>query len=354
MKEIDQLLLDLKRKIFKPVYFLSGLEAYYIDQVSDYIEEHALEEEDKGFNQTVVYGKDVDLAQVVNLANQFPMTGSYTVVIVKEAQDMKELSKKTQEKDGEAKEKKENSPGATMLINYLKNPQKSTILVFCYKYGTIDKRSALAKSITKETVYIETKQLYDNQLPQWITTYVTDKGFKINPRAAAMLAELLGNDLPKVAGELNKLFIARDPSQEISLEQVQDNIGISRDYNVFELQKALGSRDILKANQIINHFAANEKENPMPAVLAVLHGFFVKILKYHFLHDKSKFAAAGALGVNPYFVEDYVRAASTFSVPRLKMVFRIIRDLDLKSKGIDNHSISNGELMKEAVFKMLH
>jgi DNA polymerase-3 subunit delta len=355
MKEIDQILLDLKRKIFKPVYFLSGAEAYYIDQVSDYIEEHALEEEDKGFNQTVVYGKDVDLIQVVNLANQFPMTGAYTVVIVKEAQDMRELSKKTQEKEGgEAKEKKENAPGVTMLINYLKNPQKSTILVFCYKYGTIDKRSALAKSITKETVYIETKQLYDNQLPQWITTYVTDKGYKINPRAAAMLAELLGNDLPKVAGELNKLFIAREASQEITLEQVQDNIGVSRDFNVFELQKALGTRDILKANQIINHFAANEKENPMPAVLAVLHGYFVKILKYHFLQDKSKFAAAAALGVNPYFVEDYVRAASTFSVPRLKMVFRILRDVDLRSKGIDNYSIGNGELMKEAVFKMLH
>ncbi len=355
MKEIDQLLLDLKRKIFKPVYFLSGEEAYYIDQVSDYIEEHALEEEDKGFNQTVVYGKDVDLKEIVNLANQFPMSGSHTVVIVKEAQDMKELSKKPQEKpEGENKDKKEGSPGANMLINYLKNPQQSTILVFCYKYGTIDKRSALAKSITKETVYIETKQLYDNQLPQWITSYVADKGYKINPRAAAMMAELLGNDLPKVAGELNKLFIARDPSQEISVDQVQDNIGLSRDFNVFELQKALGSRDILKANQIINHFAANEKENPIQAVLAVLHGYFVKILKYHFLQDKSKFAAASALGVSPYFVEDYVRAASTFSVARLKMVFRILRDVDLKSKGIENWSIGNGELMKEAVFKMLH
>lgn len=354
MKEIDQIMLDLKRKIFKPVYFLSGEEAFYIDQVSDYIEEHALEEEDKEFNQTIVYGKDVDLKQVVNLANQFPMSGSHTVVIVKEAQDMKELSKKPQEKEGEAKEKKETPPGATMLMNYLKNPPQSTILVFCYKYGNIDKRSALSKAITKQTLYVETKQLYDNQIPQWITNYVTEKGFKINTRAASMLAELLGNDLPKIASEISKLFIARDKSQEISLEQVQDKIGINREFNVFELQKALGKRDILRANQIINYFAANEKENPMPLVLANLHTYFIRTLKYHFLPDKSKYAAATALGVNPYFIEDYMHAAATFSVPRLKMVFRLLKDLDLKSKGIENHSIPNGELMKEAIFKMLH
>jgi DNA polymerase-3 subunit delta len=352
MKEIDQLLLDLKRKIFKPVYFLSGEEPYYIDVISDYIENNALDEADREFNQTVVYGKDTELASILGLAKQFPMMSDYQVVIVKEAQNIKELNKKGGGDDDAGAAP--NNAVVQAFLNYIKSPLPSTILVFCFKYKTIDKRSAIGKALQKSAVYIESNKLYDSKIPEWISSYVKEKGYSINPKASFMISEFLGNDLSKIANEISKLFINLKEGSEISVDLVQDNIGISKEFNVFELQNALGTKDVLKVNQIINYFAANEKEHPMVMVMSSLFNYYLKILKFHFLQDKSKFAAASALGVNPYFVDGYMRAASNYSTTKLKHIFGYLKEYDLKSKGVNNGSVESGELMKELMFKILH
>lgn len=351
MKEVNQILLDLKRKIFKPVYFFCGEEAYYIDLLSDYIEQNALDEADREFNQNVVYGKDVDLTSILGLAKQFPMMSDYQVVIVKEAQNIKEFNKSA---DGGDSSKGNSNSSTQQLIAYLQNPQPTTILVFAFKYKSIDKRSAIAKALQKNSVFIESNKLYDNQLPEWITNLVKEKNYTINPKATFLLAEFLGNDLSKISNEIDKLVINLPAGKEITTDLIQDNIGISKDFNVFELQDALAKKDILKANQIVNYFAANEKEHPSVLILSSLYGYFSKILKYHFITDKSKFAAASALGVNPFFVDGYARAAANYSTLKLKHIFSYLKQADLKSKGIDNASIPNGELLKELVFKILH
>jgi DNA polymerase III subunit delta len=358
MKEISQLMLDLRRRIFKPVYFLSGEETYYIDLVSDFIEQNALEENEREFNQDVVYGKDVDLPTVLALAKQFPMMSDYKVVIVKEAQNLKELAKSTGDDEGEReKDKSKTSPTAAALAQftaYVQNPLASTILVFCYKYKTIDKRSAAAKALQKNAVFIETKKMYDNQVPEWIGNYIKEKGYVIGPKSTFLLSEFIGNDLSRITNEIEKLVIGLEKGAEITPALVQDKIGISREYNVFELQDALGTKDVMKANRIVTHFAANEKEHPLVVITATLFNYFTKIYRYQSLTDKSKFAAAQAMGVNPYFVEGYARAAGNYPPVKMRQIFNHLKECDLKSKGIDNASIEGGELLKELVYKILH
>lgn len=357
MKEVTQILTDLKRRIFKPVYFLSGEEAYYIDQVSDYIEKNVLDESEQEFNQTILYGKEADMNAIISAAKRFPMMSEYQVVIVKEAQNLKELGKSSgggDDDDDEAPVKKSAGGAGNALANYLQHPQPSTILVFCYKYKTLDKRSTTYKSLQKNHVFLETKKLYDNQLPEWITTFVQDNKFKIGPKASFLLAEFLGNDLSKITNEVGKLFINLKEGEEITAELVQDNIGMSKEFNVFELQDALAKKDILKANRIINYFSANDKDHPAVMTLSSLYGYFTKILLYHFSPDKSKFAIAQALGVNPFFVDGYTKAAQNYGTAKLKAIFSYLKEYDLKTKGVDNAGVNNGELMKELVFKILH
>ncbi len=354
-KEVSQILLDINRRILKPIYFLCGEEAYYIDVISDKIETSVLDESEREFNQTVVYGKDTDLGSILGLAKQFPMMSDYQVVIVKEAQNIKELNKSAG--DDEERESKAKAPAnnaSAQLLHYIQNPQPTTVLVFCYKYKTLDKRGAIAKAIQKHAVYFESKALYENQIPEWINTYVKEIKHSINPKASFLLAEFLGNDLSKIANEINKLIINLKPGSEITAELVQDNIGISKDYNVFELQDALAKKDILKANRIVNYFSANEKDHPAVMVLSLLFSYFTKVLRYHFLQDKSKFKAAAALGVNPFFVDGYARAAGNYNTGKLKDIFSCLKEYDLKVKGVDNPSVSSGELLKELVFKILH
>ena len=233
MKEVTQLLTDLKRKIFKPIYFLSGEEAYYIDMVSDYIEKNVLDESEQEFNQTILYGKEADMNTIISAAKRFPMMSEYQVIIVKEAQNLKELGKSTgggdEDTDLDTPTKK-TAASSNALTAYLQQPQTSTILVFCYKYKTLDKRSTIYKSLQKNHVYLETKKIYDNKIPEWITDFVQDHQFKISPKASFLLAESLGNDLSKIANEVEKLFINLKEGDEISLELVQDNIGISKEF----------------------------------------------------------------------------------------------------------------------------
>lgn len=342
--DFNSIMSDLKKKVYRPVYFLMGDEPYFIDMISDHIEQHVLDESEKEFNQTVLYGRDVSTADIIGAAKRFPMMSEYQVVIVKEAQDIKDLVKKEKE------DKKEKTKSLFEL--YLENPLPSTILVFCYKYKSIDKRTAVAKLIDKNAVLFESKKLYDNQVPDWINNYLKVKGFTINQRAAGLLSEYLGTGLSKITNELDKLIINLPPKAEITSEHIQTNIGISKDYNVFELQTCIGKKEVLKVNRIINYFAANPKDTPMVVTVNSLYGYFCKILALHFLEDKK--TAASALGVHPFFVKDYEMAAKNYSVGKLKAIFGYLRDYDLKSKGVDSGSATEGELLKEMIFKILH
>lgn len=357
MKEIDQILLDLKRRIFKPVYFLSGEEPYFIDQISDYIEDHVLEASEKEFNQFVVYGRETSLSQVLSYAKQFPMLGEKVVVVVKEAQNIKALNKRVisdERSEEEQEEKGTESASIQEFVHYLNAPQESTILVICYKYKTIDKRSSMAKALQKHAVFVETKKLFDNKVPEWISNYLQSRQYKISPRSAELIAQSLGADLSKVVKELDKLMINQPAGAEITTETIQQQIGISKDFNVFELNRALGYKDVLKANRIVQYFAANEKENPAPLVISQIFAYFSRIMRYHYLSDKNKFAAASALGVNPFFIEEYSKAAQFYPAGKIRYIFSYIREFDLKSKGLDNYSTSYGELLKELVFKIMH
>ncbi|MDB5148482.1 MAG: holA, partial [Mucilaginibacter sp.] len=257
-----EILKDLKNRKFKPLYLLHGEEPYFIDLVSNYVEHHVLPEHERGFNQTVAYGKDTDIMTVLNAAKRYPMMADYQVVLVKEAQDMK------WGKDDD------NKKSIDPVLSYLENPLPSTILVFCYKYGKFDKRKKTYKAIEKNGLIFESATLYDNKVPAWVEGYVSDKGYKMNQQASAMIAEYLGNDLSKIANELEKLMLNVSAGQEITLKHIQDNIGISKEYNVFELQTALTKKDAYKVNQIINYFESNPKSNTKVLVLGKLNNYF--------------------------------------------------------------------------------
>jgi len=329
----DNLLADLKNQIYYPVYLLHGEESYFIDIISDYIEQNVLSDLEKEFNQTIVYGKDSDVSVLISYARRFPMMANYQVLIVKEAQDLEKIED---------------------FQPYLENPLTSTILVLCYKYTKYDKRKTFYKTIEKHGVAYESARLYDNKIPDWINEYLRKRNYSITPKASALLCEFLGADLGKIVNEIQKLLINIPAGAEINEEYVEKNIGISKDFNVFELQKALAKKDVLKANQIVLHFAANLRENPLVKVIPILHSYFVKVLTYHYLPDKSKNSVASALSVNPFFVADYQQAARNFPVGKVVSVISYLREYDLKAKGVDNTSAGDGELMKELIFKILH
>jgi DNA polymerase-3 subunit delta len=336
-----ELLKDLKNRKYKPIYLLHGEEPYYIDLVSDFVEHKLLSDAEKGFNQTVFYGKDTDIMSVLNASKRYPMMADYQVVLVKEAQDMKWGSDDADKK------------GINPLLSYLENPLPSTILVFCYKYGKFDKRKKTYKAIEKSGLIFESAPLYDSKVPGWIEDFIAGKGYKINQQASLMLAEYLGNDLSKIANELDKLILNISAGQEINLKLIQDNIGISKEYNVFELQSALGKKDAFKANQIINYFEANPKANPIVLVLGNLNNFFSKVLVYHYVKDKSPQNLARELGVSPYFIKDYEQAARSYNYGKTMQIISYLREYDVKSKGVDS-TTDHGGLMKELVFKILH
>ncbi len=329
----QQIISDIHHKKYAPVYFLMGEEPYFIDMISDTIEEEVLDETEKAFNQIVVYGRDVDIDTVATHAKSFSMMGGYMVVIVKEAQDLKNIED---------------------FEKYIESIPPTTILVFDYKYKKLDKRRALAKKIDKIGVLFESKKLYDSNIPGWIQSYLTEKGYSITPKATQMLADYLGNDLHKVRNELEKLMIAMPKVKKIEDVDVERNIGISKDFNVFELQNAIGQRDVMKANRIVNHFGENVKENPLLVTAITLYGYFTKILKVHYASDPSSNALATALGVNPFFVRDYQLAARNYSVADCVRCIGILREFDLKSLGYNNANVSEKDLYREMIFRILH
>lgn len=330
----DQIVSDLRQKKYFPIYFLMGEEPYYIDVISDFIQNNVLDDGEKEFDQTIVYGKDVDISMVINAAKRYPMMAKYQVLIVKEAQLIKQWDD---------------------LVYYLQNPLKSTILVFCYKYGTPDKRKKWVQEIGKMGIVYESSKLRDYEIGTWITKYCKSKNVGIDDKAVAMLSEFLGTDLSKLVNELEKLVLTKSIDvPRITPELVEKNIGISKDFNVFELQAALVNRDVLKANRIIRYFAENKKANPLVMVLSQLFKFFSDLMMYHYLPDKSQGAVASELKINPYFVKDYQKAAQVFGAWKTMNIISYIRETDARYKGIDNPSTDEGDIMKELIFKILH
>jgi DNA polymerase-3 subunit delta len=330
----DQILDALARKEYAPVYYFMGEEPYYIDMLSNYIEDNALDEMDKAFNQTILYGKDVDMRAIINVAKRFPMGATHQVVIVKEAQQLKSIDE---------------------LTFYLQQPLKSTILVFCHKYGKLDKRKKVTADIEKSGVLFTSEKLYDNKIPQWIVNYLAQKKVKITEKASLMLTEFLGNDLSRVANELDKLIITKPASENIiTPELVERNIGISKDFNNFELQNALLSNDVVKANRIVRYFADNARNNPIVVTLSVLFNFFSNLMVYHYLPDKNNDSVVKALGINPYFVKEYQSAARRFTAGKTLRIISLIRECDARSKGVENVSVPIGDLLKELIYKIMH
>ncbi|WP_111682871.1 DNA polymerase III subunit delta [Winogradskyella tangerina] len=334
MEEVKQLVADIKSGQIKPIYFLMGEEAYYIDKISDFIEKNILDEAEKGFNQMVLYGRDVTIDDIVSNAKRYPMMAERQVVIVKEAQDLSRTIEK--------------------LASYAENPQPTTVLVLNYKYKKLDKRKALFKAINKNGgVVFESKKLYENQVPDWIRRVLKGQGYDISPKAAQMLVEFLGTDLSKVNNELDKLKIVLPQGTQITPEHIEENIGISKDFNNFELRKAVGERNVVKAHQIAKYFADNPKDNPMVVTVALLFNFFSQLLHLHGMSDKNPRSVASALRVNPYFVNEYLTAARNYPMKKVSSVIALLREFDVKSKGVGANAVPQGDLLKELLVKIL-
>ncbi len=332
--EFGAILQNLKKGIYHPIYLLQGEEPYYIDEISNYIEKNVLTGAERGFNQTVFYGKDSDAMTIAESSMRFPMMANKQVIIVKEAQTLNKIE---------------------ILASYAEKPLASTILVLNYKYKKLDSRTRLAKFIKKNGVIFTADKIRDYKLPDWINVYLAQRNFSITPQAAQILTSYLGTNLSKVANELNKLVIAVKDTNKITPEHIEKNIGLSKDFNIFELQNALGEKNIFKANQIIQYFGSNEKLNPIQKTTSSLYSYFSKIFKYHFLKDKSDRSAASQLGVHPYFVKDYVSAARKYSPTKLYEIIGILREYDMKSKGFGVSTMVNAaELQKEMIYKILH
>lgn len=331
----DDILRELRSKQYRPIYYLMGEEAYYIDLISDYIMDNVLTDTEKQFNLSVVYGADVDIATVINAAKRYPMMSEHQVVIVKEAQSIRNIDE---------------------LSYYLQKPLRSTILVMCHKHGVLDRRKKLAAEIEKVGILFESKKLKEAQLPAFITSYMKRKGVDLEPKATSMLADFVGTDLSRLTGELEKLIITLPKGQtRVTPEQIERNIGISKDYNNFELRSALVERNVLKANQIINYFEKNPKTNPLQMTLSLLFGFYSNLMLAYYAPEKSEQGIASFLGLkSPWQAREYQTAMKRYSGVKTMQIIGEIRYTDAKSKGIGNSSLTDSELLRELVFKILH
>ncbi|WP_405397646.1 DNA polymerase III subunit delta [Maribacter sp. Asnod2-G09] len=333
MDEAVQIVNAIKKGQISPIYFLYGEEAYFIDKISDYIAANVLTEEEKGFNQMVLYGRDVSIEDIVGNAKRYPMMAERQVVIVKEAQHL--------------------SRTIENLCSYAENPQQSTVLVICYKYKKLDKRKKLHKIIKKNGVVFESKKLYENQVSDWLRKHLVSRGYTISHKAALLLVEYLGTDLGKISKELDKLKLVLPKQTEINPQHIEEHIGISKDYNNFELKRAIGDRDIVKATKIINYFAQNPKDNPFILTITLLHSFFTQLLQYHGLSDHNPKSVASALRINPYFVNEIQTAARNYPMKKVSGIISSLREMDLKGKGVGATPMKEADLLKELLYKIV-
>ncbi len=335
----EEIIQNIKAKKFAPIYFLHGEEPFFIDKIEEAVDAAVLSEAEKGFNQTLLYGKDVDAIQLLDYLRRYPMMSQYQVVILREAQEMKNLAD---------------------LTSYAENPMPTTVFVVCHKYKKIDGRTKFAVALGKsKSVVFESKKLYDNQVADWISKYCKSKKRQIEPAAAALLSEYLGADLAKVSNELDKIFLNLPEGKTISPDHVQQFVGISKDYNIFELQKAFATRDLPKIAQISKYFEANIKKNPLIVTISGLFNFFSKTFQLQELQAqrKSETEILKALELrSEWFLRDYRAATSNFSKPQLENIISQLRRYDLRSKGVETDTTNNGDeqLMKELFFKILN
>ena len=332
MEEVKRIVADIRNGKISPFYFLFGEEPYYIDKISQFIEKNVLTEEEKGFNQMVLYGKDVSIDDIVANAKRYPMMAERQVVIVKEAQDL--------------------SRTIEQLVDYAENPQPTTVLVICFKYKKLDKRKKLYKSVQKHGVLFESKKLYENQVSEWIRTILNGKGYSISHKASLLLVENLGTDLSRISKELDKLTLVLPKESQITPDHIEEHIGISKDYNNFELKKAIGERDVLKASKIIHYFSQNPKDNPFVLTVSLLYNFFSQLLQYHGLNDHSPKSVASALRINPYFVGEYQIAAKNYPMKKVSAIISDLREMDLKGKGVGANALPPSDLLKELLSKI--
>ncbi len=334
MDEVLKIINDIKSGHIKPIYFLMGEEPYYIDRLTEYIENNILTEDEKSFNQMVMYGRDCTVDDIVSNAKRYPMMAERQVIVVKEAQDL--------------------SRTIDQLESYAENPQATTVLVFAYKYKTLDKRKKLVKLLDKHGVVFESKKLYENQVGEWLKRILQGKKLSIEPKAAAMFVDFLGTDLSRIANEINKLTIILPPGSTITPAIIEENIGFSKDFNPFELRKAIGEKNQFKAYQIADYFAQNQKDNPNVLTIGLVFGFFSQLLLYHGLKDKNPKNVATVLKVNPYFLKDYDVALRNYPMRKVSSIVAALRDVDVKSKGVGANALPPGDLLKEMLIKIFN
>ncbi|MDH7460842.1 DNA polymerase III subunit delta [Chitinophagaceae bacterium 26-R-25] len=328
----DKIVQDWKQKKFGPVYWLEGEEDYYIDQVVNYAEHHILSESEAGFNLTVFYGRDANWADVVNACMRYPMFADKQVVLLKEAQQMKDIDK---------------------LENYIESPLKSTIFVVAYKEKKVDGRSKLAKLLKDKAVLVTTKKMYENQLPQWTNELVESKGYSISQKALMLLVDHIGNDLNRINNEVEKLLVNLSQRKNITEDDIEKYIGVSKEYNVFELQNAIAKKDLGKAMKILQYFEGNPKAAPIQLVLPSIYNFFSKLYILHGSASKDEKSAAAALGVSPFFIKDYLAAAQKYNYEATERVLLLLHDYNLKSLGINDAGTSDASLLKEMIVKAM-
>ncbi len=333
MDEVKRIVAEIRKGNIKPIYFLYGEEPYFIDRLSDFISNSVLTEEEKGFNQMVLYGKDVTIDDIVGHAKRYPMMSERQVIMVKEAQHL--------------------SRTIEQLTPYAETPQPTTVLVICYKYKKLDKRKKLYKEVQKNGQLLESNKLYEDKVPEWLRKNLQAEGHAITHKAAMLLVEYLGNDLSRIDNELKKLKMVLPGQIEITPKHIEEHIGISKDYNNFELKKAIGERNVLKATKIITYFAQNPKDNPFVLTVTLLHSFFSQLLQYHGLKDHSSKSVASALRINPYFVQEYQVAARNYPMKRVSEIISYLREMDLKGKGLGANGMSQSDLLKELLVKII-
>lgn len=332
--DFDNIISDLKNKIYKPLYLFYGEESFFIDELTNYIQKNVLNESEKAFNQTVVYGKDADPVSVIEMARRYPMMANLQLIIVKEAQDLKNFK---------------------IFETYVANPVKSTMLVFSFKQTkSLDKRLKVNTLIVKNGVVFESKRLYEKSIYPWITESLKKENLTIHTEALRLFYESIGSDLTRLSNEIRKLAITQKPGTQIQKDDIASNIGINRDFNIFELQKALGEKDKLKVYKILDYFGKDAKNNPLIATVARLFDYFSKLILVYTLADRSRNSVASAVGVNPYFVDEYLKAVNNYPLPKLISIVSYLRETDLKCKGVGANAPGDSDLAKELIYKILH
>lgn len=331
----EQIKADIKARKYKPVYLLMGDEPYYIDELTEMLTSSVLPEEERDFNQNILYGMETDVRTVITLARSYPMMSDYQLIVIKEAQNLSKIEE---------------------LEVYVKNPLNTTILVLNYKNGSLDKRKKLYAEIDKQGVIMESKKIPDYKIPAFISSYIQSKNLSIDQKSAQMLSDYLGNDLSKITNEVAKLLIAIPPNQrQITAELIEENIGISKDFNNFELLNAIINKNIFKVNQIADYFEKNPKNNPMIMTMSILFNFFSNLMICYWAKNKTEQGIATELGFrNPYQAKDYVIALKNYNAFKCMEIISLLRAYDAKSKGVDNTSTRDGELLKELLYKITH